>query len=608
MALIRKPIDKFSTEPLWNKEFQWSEPAVDDLFESFVNSDSFNLSNNETERIFTTDPVSYFNTRESASGCDTIDTFPMPDVDAPHMKLEAEPWHRAALSFVEEHTASPILNVEQRRSSVYSQAGGGSAASTSDLLRHQRAATSIPLELAKSLPPSPPGWDFEETKSPFDAALVVRSNPRGPSNCDEPSAHRGSASPKMMSSRQAVWTRHPQTTSENGQLTLRIPPLHRASSRPPSGQMKFETFGYNCEEDQPMRSPSGFQEDTQPLSPISNGNRFCYFQPPNTPVALRTSEESRTSSFTEPQPSSQLSSYPSTPYAVHAEHTNFLLTPPHTQPMMNGQWTHDASLAVLSPDFAQLDKAEAWWEPSAQHADPSEVTCGAPAASSMLGLGISDIHESNMASVTSNGVGIIQPFAVSHGAAPTLASSPTPRMLSNRGGRTHFSASSSANPASMYPMSPLQDHAQVRQSQHMQQHDSRYRHHQRHHTVPAPISSSLDTISQPDYHERTASASPPPTVRPHRRTKSSSNSRRKSSTVSPRQTSAGFVNYTPDDSRKILTGVAPSGSSKTKARREKEAADKRRKLGEAAKKAVLEAGGDLGTLEREGLLVLGSEL
>ena len=62
------------------------------------------------------------------------------------------------------------------------------------------------------------------------------------------------------------------------------------------------------------------------------------------------------------------------------------------------------------------------------------------------------------------------------------------------------------------------------------------------------------------------------------------------------------MNFTPDDSKKILTGVAPSGSSKTKARREKEAAEKRRKLSQAAVKAVLEAGGDVRSLEEEGLI------
>ncbi|EAW10748.1 developmental regulatory protein WetA [Aspergillus clavatus NRRL 1] len=58
-----------------------------------------------------------------------------------------------------------------------------------------------------------------------------------------------------------------------------------------------------------------------------------------------------------------------------------------------------------------------------------------------------------------------------------------------------------------------------------------------------------------------------------------------------------FVNFTPSDSKKILTGVAPSGSSKTKARREQEARDRRRKLSEAAINAVRNAGGDVEALE-----------
>ncbi|KAL2216271.1 developmental regulatory protein weta [Thermoascus aurantiacus ATCC 26904] len=58
-----------------------------------------------------------------------------------------------------------------------------------------------------------------------------------------------------------------------------------------------------------------------------------------------------------------------------------------------------------------------------------------------------------------------------------------------------------------------------------------------------------------------------------------------------------FVNFTPEDSHKILTGVAPSGSSKTKARREQEARERRRKLSEAAIMAVRKAGGDVEALE-----------
>lgn len=63
---------------------------------------------------------------------------------------------------------------------------------------------------------------------------------------------------------------------------------------------------------------------------------------------------------------------------------------------------------------------------------------------------------------------------------------------------------------------------------------------------------------------------------------------------------AGFVNFTPNDGGMLMTGVAPSGSSKTKARREKEALDRRRKLSEAALKAVAAAGGDVETLMQQG--------
>ena len=85
-------------------------------------------------------------------------------------------------------------------------------------------------------------------------------------------------------------------------------------------------------------------------------------------------------------------------------------------------------------------------------------------------------------------------------------------------------------------------------------------------------------------------------------------SRRESSAASLRSsnnsgTMMGFVNYTPGDSQKILAGVAPSGSSKTKAKREQEALERKRKLSLAAEKAVKEAGGDLEQLRASGLLI-----
>ncbi|KAJ9661756.1 hypothetical protein H2198_001721 [Neophaeococcomyces mojaviensis] len=62
--------------------------------------------------------------------------------------------------------------------------------------------------------------------------------------------------------------------------------------------------------------------------------------------------------------------------------------------------------------------------------------------------------------------------------------------------------------------------------------------------------------------------------------------------------SIDFVNFTPKDAVKLLNDVAPSGSSKTRARREQEAREKRKKLSEAAINAVRNAGGDVEALER----------
>jgi hypothetical protein len=99
---------------------------------------------------------------------------------------------------------------------------------------------------------------------------------------------------------------------------------------------------------------------------------------------------------------------------------------------------------------------------------------------------------------------------------------------------------------------------------------------------------------------RNASASRSRCTSRHRRAKSTNSASTPRHAVNMDR--SGFVNFTPHDSGKILSGVAPSGSSKTKARREKEAADKRRRLSQAAVRAVVEAGGDLDGLERAGLL------
>lgn len=125
---------------------------------------------------------------------------------------------------------------------------------------------------------------------------------------------------------------------------------------------------------------------------------------------------------------------------------------------------------------------------------------------------------------------------------------------------------------------------------------------------PPPIPNSFLMPAQDTLHSPPRRISSPAVRIPisHSRRRSKSAQRRKSAgnlKSSKSEVSMGFVNFTPSDSKRILTGVAPSGSSKTKARREQEANEKKRKLSLAVLRAVEEAGGDPGPLRKEGLLI-----
>ena len=126
-------------------------------------------------------------------------------------------------------------------------------------------------------------------------------------------------------------------------------------------------------------------------------------------------------------------------------------------------------------------------------------------------------------------------------------------------------------------------------------------------TSPHHTGKTGQRASTPSSRSSSACPSPPPSTKPAPKTrKRSKSSRRKSSAgalKSPKSAGAiGFVNFTPSDSQKILTGVAPSGSSKTKARRELEAIERKRRLSMAAEKAVRDAGGDPEKLRAAGLI------
>ncbi|KAK3403454.1 hypothetical protein B0T20DRAFT_26753 [Sordaria brevicollis] len=117
------------------------------------------------------------------------------------------------------------------------------------------------------------------------------------------------------------------------------------------------------------------------------------------------------------------------------------------------------------------------------------------------------------------------------------------------------------------PMPPLPSHLQSPSSSLPEQHHA-LPHHPHHSSQPIPMrSSSRQSPTKPSKSRSTS----------HSKTPSQSHS---SSSGTSSGGGIGFVNFTPLDHHTLMSGVAPSGSSKTKARREREAAEQRRKLSE----------------------------
>ncbi|KAI9750209.1 MAG: hypothetical protein M1815_001931 [Lichina confinis] len=117
--------------------------------------------------------------------------------------------------------------------------------------------------------------------------------------------------------------------------------------------------------------------------------------------------------------------------------------------------------------------------------------------------------------------------------------------------------------------------------------------HQRRHHPPTLLPYETSSSNNNSNDDKTATAPTAPTAKT-------------SMTPTTQTTSSAvdFVNFTASDRTKLLGGVAPSGSSKTKARRDREAVDRRRKLSVAAFRAVQAAGGDVELLKTEtGLLI-----
>jgi hypothetical protein len=373
-----------------------------------------------------------------------------------------------------------------------------------------------------------------------------------------------------------VWSRKMEATADA--YSMRVAP-HGITSPPPSSKLTHHenSSGFFSQHAQP------YAEDQSPLaSPTTNHNgmNFANYQitPQASPaIGISNSNNNNNDPFNDNMGLTFSSS-------VSSAALSALQTPPSSLRMPMTTWgPTDTSPAMdfgfsASPDYSTT-KTAGWWDNTDAAAvgptyrESNQRTTSQYSNGSMEGLGIS----CDTASFGDFGVAGL---GISNGNGDVSVS-------------THHSA-----PASFDLGHPQQQHYTTAYPQ------------QHNHIVPIghrPHSRTPSPNPQPQFHRRRPSSQ---TLRHQASHQNLNAARRKSSAAAPRQAgtpNVGFVNFTPHDSRKILTGVAPSGSSKTKARREKEAAEKRRKLSQAAMKAVMEAGGDVDSLrrlEREGLLVL----
>ncbi|KAF2686166.1 hypothetical protein K458DRAFT_387172 [Lentithecium fluviatile CBS 122367] len=448
-----------------------------------------------------------------------------------------------------------------------------------------------------------PDWEEEEVSQPSTPKVqVARPAKNARSSLDRSIGNNGihkqhgnpkksrlaSSAGKMLrpQQHQDIWTCKMDTTTEHFNLALPPNGLH---SPPPSTKLlqgELADSFFARDHSQPCTialSPPLYSNDPTTSPNLQNNYQLT---PLSSPAIDTNSSRNGSGNPFQFSNDSMASAYISH-HLSNSAALSALQTPPPSHGLSMSAWGADTPPNLgfdnfsASPDFSSANgggngKAEGWWNgPAVSQPDVSYQPAHSRSTSrnlsfttaSVAGLGIScdsasfsgfgeELSSSDAASSFD-----MPPYSSLY--APITPGIPISTSPANLGSSSR-SPSLSPQPRftrRRHPSYPPSHH----HSQHMQAHSSRTTH----------------------------------------RRKSSNSSTQSRSASQSTSSGGGFVNFTPSDSRKILTGVAPSGSSKTKARREKEAADKRRKLNQAAVRAVVEAGGDLGRLEKE-ILVLES--
>ncbi|EON68513.1 hypothetical protein W97_07771 [Coniosporium apollinis CBS 100218] len=575
MAMLQQHIG-FPMRPA-DKEVDWSD-TYDDLFGQYVETDLLELSDNTFEPSSSDDlPDTFFDVSGSSNGSDPVDVSPMPTCDGRRTESR-ESWQKT-LRYLEQN---PALSPQGNQASIYPESCGRAAASDTELFSLLSLEPKTPqIETAASFfstpgSPSPLAYRNRKlTNTPVQDESVIRKVSHG----IKKQTRKSSRSPRMMRSSfyrtglQDLWNRRTETGADR--FNIQIPATQLPASPPPSAKFNQNGFeitgehsaGFKHEVSSPRTNHFDFNAQmrltplSSPVLGCSNGGRSSFYQPAEIATAALAATFT-----TDP---------------LHA-----LQTPPTTAPLQTAPWGPESSILLdlsfsVSPDFSAHRSAALDWPPTS-----APQPCGPPptyhsSGPNLLGLSAvpGDLSTAGlMISCEPSALGGLDMELDASGFAAEQAG-----LMAMQG----------------YTTTP------ARQTQ-------RQRERQRQLASPSRSPSSSPPPITPSRHRRTSSVAKTPRSH-HRRSKSSHHGSHHGANPSggghSRTSSApvGFVNFTADDSRKILTGVAPSGSSKTKARREKEAADKRRKLSLAATRAVLEAGGDLGRLKQEGLFFLNGE-
>ena len=631
-----------------DKGWSWQDP-VDDLFDSLINPDAFYQHSIDLAQRFTPSGREFFSNEPlaSASGSDSVDTAALRSLDSETSSL----WQRPCALFGEARL-SPLLKAQQdpttTKRSIAPAPHSRTVSCHQDIISLELALAKHLQSLSRSTfepvnrPSTPLSIQPRRTgtpallKTPADEWNLPGRQPSPLSSEDLSGSTEFSR--LMQDCRATKYHEHiepgmPSSSPTDHMLTSPITIATRTAPTTESGFLPNEhsTSGRSSSH----RAPHADDVDPSPFF-------GTYFAIPhhNTPIASPSIDSFEQATHE----TGNHSDFPTTP--VQSE-PQALLTPPTTGQMPSSAWSspgfrHDyvvagsASSAVGGDESVSCGgKAEAW--PWSQLAAGQSGAGAAATTNALAGLGIygsgGNVGSSGlMTPMQHHGrqhaelVSFAMPAysAPSHstsGIAPSLilngpmyspgAVSPEEDYLAS----PSFAVSASGQSLPIEYFQQLQLDQEQYQSNHYQHH-----HHQPHRATTMPAAANLSVqMPQPQppsrHMTRTPSCTPPEAVsRKHKRSKSSQHVRRKSSSSgicsreARRTASADFVNFTSNNSKEILNGVAPSGSSKTKARREKEAADRRRKLSEAAKRAVLQAGGDLEALEREELLVMSDGL